>query len=388
MKKLVAFLIFMIFVSAAKGQMVPDFVAGLDTNISPVRVCRNYIVQFENITANVDSVYWTFPGGVPPNSSANSPSVFWSANGTRNCNITVFDANGSYSRNFSVIVSNNKPPASIPAILPVVCSSDPPFFPLQASPGGGILLGPSIANNRIDPTLATIGPNTIGYYVRGTNGCLSDTVYATFDLLPGPTAMLIDPNNFNNCNGFSPATPSFTLVLNDFSTPPPGDSIVNHRIFWGDGSPPFNDTASPDSLTHTYAGQGVFTLTYIVTAGNGCTDTVRYQVANTTNPSSLTVTNPGGTNGCAPVTVTFPLSTTNTDPSITYSIDFGDGKPPMTFGHPPPPSVTYTFDTTSCLFPGSFFNITATATNACVSTTSTVQGPFVTQPGIARVRCS
>jgi PKD repeat protein len=383
MKKLYLLFLFFCVVLTGHGQLLPDYVAGLDTNISPARVCRDYIVRFENITPGVDSVYWTFPGGLPPNSSAQVVNVTWPVNGTRNCNITVFNLDGSFSRNFSVIVSNNKPPVSIPAVLPVVCSSDPPFFPSQASPTGGFLIGPSISNNRIDPNLASIGTNTIGYYVRGVNGCYSDTVYATFDMIPGPTAILNDPNNFNNCNGYSPATPTFTLVLNDFSTAPPGDSIINYRIFWGDGSPPFNSTSAPDSLIHTYGGQGVFTLTYIVTAGNGCTDTVRYQVANTTNPSSLTVINPGGTNGCSPVTVTFPLSTTNTDPSITYSIDFGDGKPPITFGHPPPPSITYVFDTTSCLFPGGFFNIRATATNACVTTTSSVQGPFVTQPGIA-----
>lgn len=364
---------------------VPDYTAGPDTNLVTIRICRNNPLLFSNLTtANVDSVYWTFPAGTPANSSVNSPVISWGVNGTRNCTLTIYDSLGvGTSRNFAVIVSSNKPAVSITPTLPVVCSSDPPFVPLQATPPGGFFIGPSISNNAINPSLASLGPNTVGYYMIGANGCSSDTVYTTYTLLPGPTAMLIEPKNFSNCDGFSSATPSFTVYVTDFSTAPAPDSIVSYNLFWGDGTPSYSGALPPDSLIHTYPSQGVFLLTYVVTSSNGCTDTVVYQIANTTNPSSLTVINPGGTNGCAPVTVTFPLSTTNTDPSITYTIDFGDGNPPLTFGHPPPASVTYTFDTTSCLFPGNFFNIRATATNACVSTTSTVQGPFVTQPAIA-----
>lgn len=386
LKKVGIFLLFLVSLHAAAQLPVPDYSAGPDTNLTTIRICRGNTLLFQNLTlTNVDSVYWNFPGGTPANASTNTQAVSWAGNGTRNCSLTIFDSLGvGTTRNFNVVVSSTKPAVSIPATLPDVCSSDPPFVPFSANPPGGFFIGASVSNNLITPSLANMGPgNSVGYYVIGANGCSSDTVYTTYTLLPGPTAFLLEPSNFSNCNGFSAATPTFTIYPTDFSTVPAPDSIVSYDLFWGDGTPAYSGTAPPDSLVHTYPNQGTYSITYVVTSSNGCTDTAVYQVANTTNPSSLTVINPGGTNGCAPVTVTFPLSTTNTDPSITYSISFGDGKPPITFGHPPPPSITYTFDTTSCLFPGNFFNIRATATNACVSTVSTVQGPFVTQPAVA-----
>ncbi len=362
------------------AQPVASYVVKGDTNLSPVRVCRQYVTQFQGLnTGAIVSYSWSFATANPSTSTNQNVNVLWNTNGTKSCSLTVTDTGGATNTiNFNVIVSSTTPTASF-GNIPDLCSSDPGTLLTQGSPSGGSYFGLGVSNNNFFPGVADTGFHSIGYVYTAPNGC-SDTAFSTVYVKPGPTASLLELNSFSNCNGFSFTDPDFEIELYDQSTSP--DSIVNYEIIWGDGTLGWDSIAFRPGLNHTYFGQGIYQLQYIITGLNGCTDTAKYLVINTTNPASLNLQNPGGTNGCAPVTVTFPVSTTNTDTTINYTIDWGDGTD-TTFSHPPPAFVTHTYDTTSCIEPGGFFNITATATNACVSTTSTLQGPFVTQPGKA-----
>ena len=377
--KLLVFMVLVFWGMVARAQPVARYVYQGDTNLSPVRVCRNYQALFEDIHLGItSSVQWNFQGGNPPTSTSSNPVVSWNTNGTKNCSFTVYQGSYSNTINFQVIVSSNQTTPNF-GFLQDVCSSDPAFLLTQGSPPGGNYFGLGVANNYFDPGVADTGYHTLGYVYTAPNGC-SDTAYNTIFVKPGPTASLLELNGFSNCNGFSTAAPSFEIELYDQSTSP--DSIISYKILWGDGTSPWDSAFfRPNGFNHTYFGQGIYQLNYVVTGLNGCTDTAKYFVVNTTNPASLNLTNPGGTNGCAPVTVTFPVSTTGTDNTVIYTVDWGDGNDTV-FSHPPPSFLTHTYDTTSCIKSGGFFPITATATNACVSTQSTIQGPFVTQPGV------
>jgi gliding motility-associated-like protein len=378
-QKLLCILFFCLSATAVWAQPEANFVARGDTNLTPVRVCRNYSINFLSISQNYSTLVWTFTGGTPATSTATSVNVSWAANGTYACNLTVTDTNNQTSvRSFLVIVASNTPNPTFGAI-PNMCSSDPAILLTQGSPPGGTYFGPGVSNNRFNPGIADTGTHTIGYAYTAPNGC-TDTAYSSVYVIKGPNASLFELNNFSNCNGFTTGTPNFTIEI--FNTSTSHDSITNYEIVWGDGTPNWDSAFFPASMQHTYFGQGIYELQLIIIGANGCTDTAKYSVVNTSNPASLNITNPGGTNGCAPVTVTFPLSTTNTDTTITYTITWGDGQD-TTFKHPPPAFITHTYDTTSCILGGGFFNIISTATNACVSTQSTIQGPFVTQPGKA-----
>lgn len=377
-----SFVVFMLLAFSSAAQPTAGYAVLGDTNLNPIPVCRNYSIDFLNIsTGGFSSVSWVFSGGNPATAATNSVNVTWVTNGTKACSITVTDTNGvSSTLNFNVVVSSTAPSVSF-GNIPDLCSSDPSVPLTQGVPFGGYYFGLGVVNDRFDPGIADTGYHTLGYVYTGTNGC-RDTAYSTVYVRPGPTAGLLELNNFSNCNGFSASSPNFLIELYDQSLINPPDSIVFYKIVWGDGSPDWDSSGFRPGITHTYFGQGIFPLQFIVTSSNGCTDTANYLVVNTTNPASLNLTNPGGTNGCAPVTVTFPVSTSNTDPNIVYMIEWGDGKD-TTFGHPPPAFVTHTYDTTSCIRPGGFFNIRATASNPCVSTQSTIQGPFVTQRAVA-----
>jgi len=373
-------LIFIGFTGFVRGQAASFIVDG-DTNLSVVKVCKGYTVDFiNNSTGIIQNYTWSLPGGSPNSSSLPSPSVVFNTNGNYNCSFTISYSGGlTNTINFQVRVKSTVTNASF-GFLPSVCSSDPAYLLSAGNPSGGDYFGTGVSNNKFDPGVADTGFHTLGYVYTAPNGC-KDTAYSTVYVKPGPTAALIELSSFSNCNAFSFANPNFLITIFDVSTSP--DSIIKHELIWGDGTLGWDSTGfRAQGLQHTYYGQGIYILKYVVTSGNGCTDTARYSVLNTTNPASLNITNPGGTNGCAPVTVTMPLSTTNSDSSITYTVQWGDGTD-TTFGHPPPATVSHTYDTTSCTEPGGFFNITAIAQNACVTTQSTVAGPFVTQPAIA-----
>ncbi len=348
----------------------------LDTS-GVLRVCQGDVISFTNTSTTSGPVTyaWDFGGaGVPNVVSQENPVVSMNFLGTWNASFTVTDFFGTDDTTFTIVVSNTPPTVGFNP--DTVCTSDPVFRLNLGTPSGGTYAGTGVVNDRFfDPSIG-VGTYTLDYYYTGPNGC-RDSSQGTITVVDGPAASLFEINNFNNCNGFTLANPNFTVTVFDGSA----GVITNYQIIWGDGSPDYNSATAPSNLNHTYSGQGIYTLSYIVMAG-GCTDTVRYDILNTSNPASLNVINPGNTNGCAPFTVVFPLTTTNTDTTIIYTVEFGDGTD-TTFPHPPPATLTHVYDSTSCLEPLGVWTITATATNACLTTTSTVNGPFVTEPAVA-----
>jgi PKD repeat protein len=362
------------------AQPVASYVVSGDTNQNPVQVCRQYLTHFQGLnTGGIVAYNWSFATGIPPTSTNQSVNVLWNSNGVKNCSLTVTDTSGaSNTINFNTIVSNTQPTVNFGSI-PDLCSSDPGYTLTQGFPIGGVYFGPGVSNGQFFPGIADTGLHSLGYIYTSSNGC-TDTAFSTVYVKPGPTAALMEINSFSNCNGFSFANQNFEIELYNQSSSPSG--IIHYEIIWGDGSLNWDSASFRPGITHTYTIQGVYELRFIVTGSNNCTDTATYFVANTTNPASLNIFNPGGTNGCAPVTVTFPMSTTNIDTNTTYTVDWGDGTD-TSFNHPPPAFITHTYDTTSCIEPTGFFNITATAINLCSSTSSTLQGPFVTQAAVA-----
>lgn len=374
-------LVFLFLAFGVKGFAQPHATfsnTALDTS-GVLHVCAGDAISFTNFsTAQAGATYlWTFGGGGTPASSiVSSPTITFNTNGSYSCSFQVTDASGVDDTLFTVVVSNA---TTTPTWTPsTYCSSDPVSLLTNGSPAGGTYAGPGVTGGGIyfNPGIGA-GVYTLTYYYTNAGGCV-DSVQGNITVVEGPTALLAEANNYSNCNGFTLPNPNFTVSVFDGST----GTILNYQIIWGDGTPSYNSAVAPSNLNHTYFGQGIYTLNYIVTSANGCTDTVTYEVLNTSNPASLNVINPGNTNGCAPLVVNFPLTTTNTDTSIIYTVDFGDGTD-TTFPHPPPAFLLHTYDSTSCLLPNAVYTITATATNACLSTQSTVNGPFITEPAVA-----
>ncbi|NRD19825.1 gliding motility-associated C-terminal domain-containing protein [Winogradskyella eckloniae] len=121
---------------------------------------------------------------------------------------------------------------------------------------------------------------------------------------------------------------------------------TSYTINWGDGSPDFSATTW-SSTTHNY-NVGIYDLTYTITGSNGCDTVTAYTVFVGSNPA-VSLGNPGNTDICNINPLTFPITgTENNPPGTTYTVTFNDGSPPEVFSHPPPASVTHTFDMSSC----------------------------------------
>lgn len=164
---------------------------------------------------------------------------------------------------------------------------------------------------------------------------------------------------------------------------------TNYTINWGDGSPNFTG-ANWTTLSHTYQ-VGLWTLTYSITAQNGCNVVKTYKVFVGNNPA-VGLGNPGNTDICISSALTFPITgTDNNPPGTTYVVTFNDGSTPVTFNHPPPASVTHTFLNSSCgttsssgstTYQNSFFASIA-AINPCDQSSASVVPIRISTPPVA-----
>jgi gliding motility-associated-like protein len=91
----------------------------------------------------------------------------------------------------------------------------------------------------------------------------------------------------------------------------------------------------------------------------------------------------GNTAGCAPYTLTFPITNVSGNPANTsYTINFGDGSPVLNYTQATlPSSVTHTYTTNSCgssyLTTSNVFGATITATNPTLSPFTAAVSPIV-----------
>lgn len=266
----------------------------------------------------------------PQNICASTPVTF--TNTTTGCN------NCTYEWNFG-------DPASGPANTSTAFS---PQHTFQAFGNG---------SQSFTVTLTVTGP--------GPGFCEdTHTMNVTVNSVPNPE--LTDPiTGFAQCSGDL----AFPVQVFDSSTPATNSS---YSINWGDGSPVWTGTTSPQAIAHTYNGIDVFDLVYTITGTNGCTATETYYVSNITNPA-VGAGIDGGTQGCAPLDACFNiLNYQNNHESTTYAIDFGDGSPILNFTHANLPSqICHSYTGSSCESGGAY-TFTIIATNNCDNSVATI----------------
>ena len=201
--------------------------------------------------------------------------------------------------------------------------------------------------------------------ITAANNCTS-TATQNVVVKQIPNIQLQDPiNNFTQCSGDN----TFNLSVYDASTPATNTS---YGINWGDGTPSWTGSAAPQGLSHLYTTNDVFDLIYTITGTNGCVATETVYVSNITNPS-IGAANPGGTQGCGPLNICFPLNNyANNHSSTTYTVDFGDGSPQVSLTHPPPAQICHSYTGSSCPATGGAYTFTITANNNCDVSVATI----------------
>ena len=141
------------------------------------------------------------------------------------------------------------------------------------------------------------------------------------------------------------------------------------EVDWGDGSPVQTGPGltPPTTISHTYsAAVDTFIVTF-TEVNTGCT-VEGVLVMEEATSASIQVPVGGLTQACAPQTMEFINSSTNTSETTTFTWDFGDGTDPLVFDHTnlgQTVSHTYQQGTVDCET-----EVTLTAENYC----NTVQG--------------
>jgi PKD repeat protein len=333
-------------------------------------------------------------GGAPTASGGSGTYTYsWSSGGSLSCNncpnpvadpnstttytVTIDDGNGCVDTDQITVTVSPNPNAGFTFAPNNQCSSTPVSF-TNTSTGGGLTYqwdfgnpasGGSNASTDIHPEHTFIAPGsgtesfTVTLTVTTSAGC-TDVQTHTVNVQQSPVPDLQDPlTSWKNCDGSN-----FTVTMFNMTNPA---NNTSYTIDWGDGTADFTAAGTFASATHTYTTQGIFDVTFTVEGTNGCITTETYLVSNITNPA-IGVANPGGTNGCGPLTLCFPLSNFGTNhPSTIYTIDYGDGSDIDTIPHAPPNQICHTYTESSCGLGGAY-TFTISAINACDISVATI----------------
>lgn len=303
------------------------------------------------------------------------------------------------------------PSASIAGTTTVCQNAASPLITFTGSGGTAPYTFTYKINGGTNQTITTTGTNiSITVSVpTGTSGTFTYSLVSVHDAtlpiteqtITGQTAVVnvnIQANASLNStavadtfNGF----PVFKICSNQptqidfFNTSTTTSTNTNYTINWGDSTPNFTGT-SWASLSHTYQ-VGLWTMTYTITAQNGCNIVKIYKVFVGNNPA-VGLGNPGNTDICISSSLTFPITgTDNNPPGTTYVVTFNDGSAPINYNHPPPASVTHNFLISSCgttstsgttTYQNSFFASIA-AINPCEQSSASVVPIRISTPPVA-----
>jgi PKD repeat protein len=377
------------------GQLRP----GINVNGQPVaqgitlHVCKGNSLLYTSSAVNYTSISWQFHLGTPGSSTLpNPPAIVYNTVGADSTIQTVTDGIDTVSFFIKIQVSDIHPVADFTFNNNVCSGTGQQFNPTVSGTApfqyawNFDVTGTSTISNPIH-TFTSLGCGTINYSntltVTDATGC-SATVSHPITILQAPDVQVQDPGPipFSNCqNSPTPEHPNFTLTINNIS--PSIACITSYTLDWGDGNV-ISSATFP--ATHIYTQIGAFNLVVTAQGMNGCSNSVKYVVANQTNPAGSLGTLGTTSNLCAPATVPFTIENWQINsPGTLYQLNFGDGSF-ITLTHPLNPEFTkdtvyHTYTNSSC--PNGSFIATLTVINACGSTPYTAGGITVLKKAVS-----
>jgi PKD repeat protein len=249
-------------------------------------VCAGQSITYTNTSTGSPTSYsWSFPGGTPSTSTAESPTVTYSTAGTYNVVLTATNGSGSNTTTMTNYVTVNAVPAA-----PTITAGGSTTF----CSGGSVTLTSSAGNSYLwsnGATTQSITATTAGTYtvqVSNPSGCQSAASSATtVTVNPTPAAPTITAGGSTTfCSGGS-----VTLT-----------SSAGNSYLWSNG-------ATTQSITATTAG----TYTVQVSNPSGCQSVASSATTVTVNPTPAapTITAGGSTTFCSGGSVTLTSSAGN-----------------------------------------------------------------------------
>ena len=391
---------------------------------SPTSGCGPLTVQFTNSSSlNATAWNWQFPGGSPSSSAVQNPVVVYNTPGTYSVTLTVSNAAGSNTASQTNYITVNTVPVAgftnsvngLNATFTNTSQNAVSYSWTFGDGGTSNLANPThtyttdgvytvvltatnpCGNTTATQTVTIVTPPTAGFTASPTSGCGPLTVQFTNSSslnatawnwqFPGgspssatvqnPVVVYNTPGTYSvtltasNAAGSNTATQTNYITVNPAPSPAFTSSVngstatftntsqnaVSYSWAFGDGG-----TSNLANPTHTYAGDGTYTVT--LTATNPCGSTTFTQnVIIITEPTAGFTANT--TTGCAALTVNFQdLSSGNT---TSWAWSFPGGTPSSSTQQNP----TVVYNT-----PGTY-DVTLVATSPGGSSTYTQQG-FIT----------
>ncbi len=228
-----------------------------------------------SINNSYGSYSWT-PGSSTNSTISVSQGIF---------SVTVTDANGCVGTSQPDTVVNITPTVNIAAPNVPFCPGSNALLTANPNPSTGASYVWSTTQ-----TTQAITVNSAGTYnveVSYSNGCTSaNSIIVT--LYDAPTA------NFTASPG-GQSGPLVPISFTDASTIPSGN-ITTWTWSFGDSTGITHTYLTPTIPTHSYAVNGMYTITLTVCGSNGCCDTIQYPysiVSDIDQPNVITPNNPG-----------------------------------------------------------------------------------------------
>ncbi|MCS6928081.1 MAG: PKD domain-containing protein [Saprospiraceae bacterium] len=368
-----------------------------DFSASPTSGCAPLVVQFTNqSSSNATSFIWQFPGGSPVSSNQKNPIVSYQVSGTYSVTLTAINSTGTNQiTKTNYITVQNIPSANFTYTVDTLkvtftntsqgansflwnfgdgntSTAQNPVHRYAQSGTYTVTLtatNPCGSNTSIK-TITVVGPPVANFTATPTSGCSPLTVQFTSTSLGNPTSYAWQfpggtPNTSSAQNPTvtynAPGNYDVTLtVTNPYGThtltktnfiqviPPPtaGFSVTTNGLAasftnssthatsyawnFGDGN-----SSTAQNPQHTYAQEGVYTVTLIATGPCGV-DTFQRAVTIVTPPTAGFTADT--TNGCGPLTVQF--TSTSSSNSTSFQWSFPGGTPDTSSAQNP--TVTYT----------------------------------------------
>lgn len=256
--------LFTLFCSAAKGQLVADFT--LDTR----QGCAPFVVHnFTNLSKGSGLTYlWNFGNGIT--STQSNPGTIYFTDGSYTVKLVVTDAAGKkdsvIKNNF--ITVNKSPAVNFLATSTIGCVPLTVQFTDQSTAGSGSITkwewdfgdGKTSLLRSPSHTFDVSGNFTITLKVTNSLGCAEVHTKTSFIRVNELPKANFTSGSASSCN--PPALINFTNT----ST---GPAIKNIEWNFGDGTVSFETNPS-----HNYTAPGTYPVTLIITNQNACKDSI------------------------------------------------------------------------------------------------------------------
>jgi uncharacterized protein (TIGR02145 family) len=281
---------------------------GLSVIVNPLPVplisgpssgCQNISLGPFTTAAGKSNYSWNTDGGtLIPGSGPHEIFISWTNSGVKQVSVNWTDANNcsGTSAAFQVTV-NPTPVVAFTAPPSAYCTNTPPFILGFGSPPGGTYSGNGVANISgtwyFNPSLASLGPNTITYLFTSTEGCQAQ---ATGSLTVNPVPDVL----------FNPAHASLKWCSGETAVVTLSSSVSGSAFSWTASANPATITPSSipggtGNISQAFINSGSMreTVSFQVTASaSGCISPV-YPYAIQINPVASLSANPANQSVCS-----------------------------------------------------------------------------------------